>query len=506
MSKTGRLFGAVTGLTYEKPHSSITDWIEILSSDRYTENDLDGIPELVDSINLQPEGPTEAARAIRKKLKYGNVPRQIRALTILKALVENAGPKFQSSFANDALVTRIKTMATDPLTDETVKRKLMSVLGSWYRQFKDDRKMATVAGLWAQCGGNVKPRRPVSIQQSPPRETEDERATRAEIKAAKERAAREEEQERIRREAERKRKEKEEKQNKKKGGAQAAKGPTPKPFDFEKEKPLIITSIANASQASIHLTNALKLVNREQESIESNARVQECLANAKQCRKVIIRYIQRVENEEVIGTLLDVNERIIVSLQLYDKMLKSADHDSDEEDHDAADKMAALSVQSPSSEISKLQGKQRMAIERANSRSSLNVNSGGVSRPQGRTPHPDLNGLSWGEQSALPPPLRPRGPGDTGDDGYRQGSLSDYSDYSSEEEESHPSTAGSSHGHRDYRDLIGGDDDLIQDSEAGTGLLNDDDPFADPFGDGAGIPENLVTPMMEKRRQDVELR
>ncbi|KAG8862749.1 putative actin patch assembly and actin polymerization protein [Tulasnella sp. 330] len=505
MSKSSHFFGAITGLNSDKPHSSITDWIEILSSDRYTENDLDGIPELVDSINLQPEGPTEAARAIRKKLKYGNVPRQIRALTILKALVENAGPKFQSSFANDALINRIKAMATDPHTDGTVKKKLMSVLGSWYRQFKDDPKMSVVAGLWAQCGGGVKPKRPVSVQQAPPRETEDERATRAEIKAAKERAAREEEQERARREAERKRKEKEEKQNKKKGVV-APKGSAPKPFDFEKEKPLIITSIANASQASIHLNNALKLVNREQESIETNARVQECLANAKQCRKVIVRYIQRVENEEVIGTLLDVNERIISSLQLYDTMLKSAEHDSDEDD--AAAEMASLSVQSPPSEISKLQGKQRMAIERANSRSSLNVNSGGVSRPQGRTAHPDLNGLSWGEQSALPPPLRPRGPGDAGDDAYRQGSLSDYSDYSSEEEErSHPSTSASSHGgNRDYRDLIGGEDELIQ-GDAGRGLLGaeDDDPFADPFGDGAGIPDNLATPMMEKRRQDVEL-
>lgn len=45
------------------------------------------IPELVDSINLQPEGPTEAARAIRKKLKYGNVPRQIRALTVSSSLL-----------------------------------------------------------------------------------------------------------------------------------------------------------------------------------------------------------------------------------------------------------------------------------------------------------------------------------------------------------------------------------------------------------------------------------
>lgn len=81
---------------------------------------LDRIPELVDAINLQPGGyaiatlwspshdseptlclsPTEACRAIRKKLKYGDVHRQLRALTMLKALVENCGQKFQSMLVN----------------------------------------------------------------------------------------------------------------------------------------------------------------------------------------------------------------------------------------------------------------------------------------------------------------------------------------------------------------------------------------------------------------------
>lgn len=42
------------------------------------------------------------------------------------------------------------------MTDEHVKRKLMAVLASWHRQFKDDPKMSTVSGLYAQCGGGKK--------------------------------------------------------------------------------------------------------------------------------------------------------------------------------------------------------------------------------------------------------------------------------------------------------------------------------------------------------------
>ncbi|KAG8955423.1 putative actin patch assembly and actin polymerization protein [Tulasnella sp. 424] len=489
-----------SGLVAEKPHSSITDWVEILSSEKYKENDYDGIPEIVDAINLQPEGPTEASRAIRKKLKYGNTHRQLRALTILKALVENCGTKFQLTFADGPLITRIKTMASDPLTDEVVRKKLMSVLAGWHREFKDNPKMATVASLWTQCGGGVKRR----SAPPPPQVDHDAEARKRAEEKAKEKAAREEEKRR-----ERERKEKEKADAKKKSTQ-----PKPRPFDFEKEKPNIINSIATASQAAIQLTNALKLVNREKESIESNTTVQEALTNAKAARKAVIRYIQRVENEELIGTLLDVNERIITSLQHYDQLLKSAEHDSDEDD--ATAKMAELSLKPPETEISKLQGKQRAAIERANSRSSLNVNSGGVSRPPGtRTVHPDLRDVSWGtsqENTGLPPPLQPRGADEA--DSYRQGSLSDYSDYSSDEDRPRTSTstaatsagAGPSYTSRGYGNLIGDEDDLVSGGDARKGLLDqgDDDPFADPFADD-GSRSDLGTPMLEKRQIDAEL-
>jgi hypothetical protein len=67
----------------EKPHSSISDWVEILTSDRYEEDSYDGVNELLESVRiLGMDGVTESSRAIRKKLKYGNVHRQLRALTV----------------------------------------------------------------------------------------------------------------------------------------------------------------------------------------------------------------------------------------------------------------------------------------------------------------------------------------------------------------------------------------------------------------------------------------
>ncbi|KAG8887934.1 hypothetical protein FRB99_004186, partial [Tulasnella sp. 403] len=334
------------------------------------------------------------------------------------------------------------------------------------------------------------------VSSQPKFDYEEEARKRAEQKA-KEQAVKEEEKRKMK-----ERKEREKVKAKKKATGTSTKA---QPFDFEKEKPLIVTSIANASQAAIDLTNALRLVNREQESIESNARVQACLANAKAARKTVIRYIQRVENEELIGTLLDTNERVITSLQFYDQLLKRADHDSDEDPK-------PISQSEPVSEISKLQGKQRAAIQRAASRSSMNVLTGDIGRspPSGSGMHPDLKDLTWGtsiesENSALPEPLRPRAVDDPYDDTYRQGSLSDYSDYSSEEDDDRPSTstaATSAAGHaqsgsRAYDNLIGDEEDLAP-GDSKRGLLDpSEDPFADPFADSRS---DFGTPVVEHKR------
>lgn len=154
---------AVSTLTNDKPHTATSQWIEILSGPKYSEDDYEGLPELIESIRLQPTtGATECSRALRKKLKYSSVAGQLRALTILNALVVNCGTRFQVTFANDQLVERIKYMAGDPLCDEKVKRKLMSILKSWSSQFAKDPKMHTVAGLYVACGGGKSVRPPIS--------------------------------------------------------------------------------------------------------------------------------------------------------------------------------------------------------------------------------------------------------------------------------------------------------------------------------------------------------
>lgn len=43
-------------LQQEKPHTAVSAWIDTLCTRRYEEDDYEGIPELVESINLQTTG------------------------------------------------------------------------------------------------------------------------------------------------------------------------------------------------------------------------------------------------------------------------------------------------------------------------------------------------------------------------------------------------------------------------------------------------------------------
>ena len=115
----------------KKPYSAVTVTIENLTGERYEEDDLSGIPELVEVIKLQGTGPTEAARAIRKKLKYGTVHRQIRALVLLDGLIQNAGPRFQRTFADEPLLERLRVCGTSNLSDPDVKKKCRELFRQW---------------------------------------------------------------------------------------------------------------------------------------------------------------------------------------------------------------------------------------------------------------------------------------------------------------------------------------------------------------------------------------
>ena len=148
--------------------------------------------------------PAEASRALRKKLKHGNAHQQYRALVVRDIAVFDLRRSFIinscryygrwlrtedrssrvstfataheiqamtsilcliiDSFADSQMIEALKMLATDSMTDPKVKKKLVSVLGAWHSQFKDDPSMSHISHLY----NIVKPSTPVRRAAPPP--------------------------------------------------------------------------------------------------------------------------------------------------------------------------------------------------------------------------------------------------------------------------------------------------------------------------------------------------
>ncbi|KAF1982104.1 hypothetical protein K402DRAFT_340982 [Aulographum hederae CBS 113979] len=333
-----------------KPYSAVTVQVDQLTGEDYDENDLGGIVDLIEVIRIQESGPTEAARALRKKLKYGSPHRQLRALVILDGLIQNAGSRFQRTFADEPLLERLRTMPRDEMVDSQVRDKCNLLFRQWAVAYKKTPGLERIAALHKQLP--QKARKPQPHQSRVIRETEAEAASppsspstslpdrpRAPstshaslVSAALSSrpvtlAASESHSSSFFRSSK-------DKKNKNKA------------FNLEKEKPRMLETIAQASVASTNLYNGLKLINRENQRVSENAEVSKRFETCKTLRRQILRYIQLVESEQWIGSLLSANDELVKALMAFEIMDKSIDDDSDSDAESYAIGKAAFASRS----------------------------------------------------------------------------------------------------------------------------------------------------------------
>jgi len=327
----------------KKPYSAVTVTIENLTGETYDEEDFSGIPELVEVIKLQATGPTEAARAIRKKLKYGSVHRQIRALVILDGLIQNAGPRFQRAFADEPLLERLRVCGTSDLSDPDVKKKCRELFRQW-SAYSGTPGLSKIAALHKEL-----PKKKIAVTQ--------ERSKV--IRETDENPFGDDEEEEAQRQAQQRAQDgasgaagssrttpstaqslanrsagtgssffsssKDKKKDKNKSGKR-------KPFDLEAEKENMKAVIADASITSTNLMNALQTINRETERISENPNAVEKFEACKQLRRRVLRYIHHVEHEQYLGSLLNANDALVHALMSFEQMDHSIDADSDSDD------------------------------------------------------------------------------------------------------------------------------------------------------------------------------
>ncbi|KAI1078074.1 hypothetical protein F5B20DRAFT_549108 [Whalleya microplaca] len=367
----------------KKPYSAVTVTVERLTSESYEEDDLSGIPDLVEVIKLQASGPAEAARALRKKLKYGSVHRQLRALVLLDGLIQNAGPRFQRTFIDEPLLERLRVCGTSDLSDPDVKKKCSELFRSWATEYKKTPGLERISMLYKEL-----PRRKQVVtqakskvlretEQDPFRDSEDEEAERPQASSPSQASS-----SRVPvtypqptqtvqsfshvkspsssgsffSSSSKDKKKKDKEKNKRKH----------KPFNLEAEKDAMKVTIAESSIAATNLSNALQSINRERERISENPAAVQHFEICKKLRRKVLRYIHHVEDEQWLGGLLHANDELVLALMTYEQLDRSIDADSDSEDEIAEQahlyRMAseknkqATSPTSPSSPVSEMAG------------------------------------------------------------------------------------------------------------------------------------------------------
>ncbi|KHO01763.1 VHS domain protein [Metarhizium album ARSEF 1941] len=316
--------------TQKKPYSAVTVTIENLTSESYAEEDLSGIPDLVEVIKLQASGPTEAARAIRKKLKYGTVHRQIRALVLLDGLVQNAGSRFQRAFADEPLLERLRVCGSSDLSDPAVKKKCRELFQEW-TQYAAVPGLERVARLYKEL-----PKRKVAMTQE-----------RSRVIQETENPFGDEEEEEAERATEQRKQGKPGPSEMYHSGSaldtygggggsghkkSKAKRRSGRKYNLEAEQAKMKSVIAESSLASTALMNSLQTINRERERISENRAAAQHFDACKQLRRRILRYIHQVEGEQWLGALLHANDELVYALMAYEQLDHSVEADSDSDD------------------------------------------------------------------------------------------------------------------------------------------------------------------------------
>lgn len=253
--------------------------------------------------------------------------------------MENAGSQFTRAFSDEALLERLRIISRDDMVDSGVRAKCDKLFRHWAVAYQNTPGMAGIASLHKQLPRRARPNasqskvvrenerdaerdnpfaepepepepaaasqsrqrsnsRPIPVEQTMPT---GRRATLSSIAGFSAKASSKKE---------------------KKGH---------KSFNLEREKPRMLQTIAASNIASTGLINSLKFINRETHRVSEDQDVASRFENCKLLRRQILRYIQLVESDQWIGSLLSANDELVKALMTYEIMDKSIDDDSDSE-------------------------------------------------------------------------------------------------------------------------------------------------------------------------------
>ncbi|AGO10806.1 AaceriAFR709Cp [[Ashbya] aceris (nom. inval.)] len=292
------------GFLTDHQHTLITDVIDkVVTSERYTlEVELERLVHLIraESEYEYTHNQLEAARALRKQLKYGNVGQQLRALELLNLFVSQQ-MKFAALYNDAKLLQRLQGIAMNTETDSrgrryesrVVKRCVGYVLA--WAGFLEGRSRA-YEGL-VRLGGVVRRnyvrktgsnRRGGFLHDSADGSIHPDDALRS---------------------------------------ARA---------DLAGDEGKIKLLISDAVATALALQNALLALPAGTRAVD-NAEASEKFTQARELRRKVLRYLQLVTGGDLLGPLIHANEELVAALMRFDELSSTADSSgSSDESEDTA--------------------------------------------------------------------------------------------------------------------------------------------------------------------------
>ena len=263
---------------------------------------------------------------------------------ILDGLIQNAGSRFQRTFADEPLLERLRVLPGEDVVDEQVRQKCRTLFAEWANRYKNTPGLERIANLYKEL---PKTQRPQAARQRVLQDTErfdsDSEPVHVPSPAGRSRAS---------------------------SSAASShpvtlmptstsafsssklskskKSKTATSFNLAREKENMTTSIAQASIASTNLLNGLQLINRETERVSENQEVVRRFEACKILRRRILYYIQHVESDQWIGSLVNANDELVKALTAYEITDRSIDDDSDSEAWEDSDQVAPKHHTGPS--------------------------------------------------------------------------------------------------------------------------------------------------------------
>lgn len=306
------------GVFSEHPYTSITttlDQITALPKDQSDDVIESTIAELINSILISTTGQYEAARIIRKKLKYGSLNQHINALKVLDLIVGNGGPSLSQFYHDQKLIDRLRIDTRS--TEKQVQRLAIRLIVGWKEHFEGEKAYAPLVQLFYSCKLS-KSKRAVpdfmndQVDQTPFEEYYEDEDVQSMI-TTESLADEHIKTYQTNKELDRKFK-------------------IPK-INYIAEKPRIQKLIAEAMSSATILKNSLETLKDGELSVDNDKCVIE-FGKCRQIRRKVLRYLQLVDLEDLVGPLIHANEELVAALSKYEEKATDSDSLDEYEDYD----------------------------------------------------------------------------------------------------------------------------------------------------------------------------